>query len=276
MFRNLSTIKKIVYCMILVTLVILPLSGCKSTGNASTTAKESILDRIIRTNEFKPAIWVSQAPWAYYDANNNLIGYDVDVVNMIAKDLGVTYKPIILTDPSARVSSVLSGEADLVAGIFSLTPERSKSIAFTPAYAPDLQYLMGRKDQPWKNYTELTSDIKVAILVGSTNEQLPLLAPQATYVRFNEAAAQMAAMEAGQVDAYIVDITQFNTLSPTHPDWELKGIVFQGILSLGLPRNDPEWLRFLDDSFHYHMANGDLPAIYKTWFKSDMPVLPGY
>ncbi len=83
------------------------------------------------------------APLTYNDAGNNVIGLDVELVNIIAKQAkcNVTWAPIV---PWARVIvSVKTGEYTLTTSA-SKTPERAEFAKFV-AYRPDSTKVFVRK-----------------------------------------------------------------------------------------------------------------------------------
>lgn len=65
-------------------------------------------------------------PSSYYNDENELVGYDVDVAKEVAKRLGVeiTFKEY---NVDGQVSSLTRGEADFAANDFGLTDERAEN-----------------------------------------------------------------------------------------------------------------------------------------------------
>ena len=79
----------------------------------------------------------TQTPMAYVDDNGSSAGYEVELVLMIGKELGMTVK-ITQANYSALMTAVSSGAADIAAGSISITDERRESVDF-----PETHYVGG-------------------------------------------------------------------------------------------------------------------------------------
>src|SRR5262252_362861 len=60
------------------------------TGDRTAHAADSILTEILRRGTVRIAIAVATRPLRFEDENGNLQGYEIDIANRLAKDLGVT------------------------------------------------------------------------------------------------------------------------------------------------------------------------------------------
>jgi len=258
------------------------LAGCGSANSsgapAASTSGHSLLDQIIASKKIRIGLLVANPPYGTYDSNNNPIGYDMDITNMVAKDLGATPVLTVLPDSATRITALVSGRIDLVVAAFTMTAARSEAVAFTIPYGPDTQVLLGRKsDTSLHTYLDYDGK-KIAITAGSTQEILAQLNPKVNVTRFPDDATGYQAFVTGQVDGWVGQgetVAHYVSLAPT--EYESKGLVTQGYLCLGTQRGDLEWLRWLNDCLYYHGGQGQIAALYKKWFEIDMPrILPNY
>ncbi len=90
-------------------------------------------------------------PFAYVDKTGVARGFDVEVMNWIAADIGmeVVHQP---TDWSGIVQSLMTGKVDVVASGMSITEQRARMVDFTKPYWVIRQLIVGKKD------SALTSD----------------------------------------------------------------------------------------------------------------------
>ena len=58
-----------------------------------------------------------------YDAQNQLVGFDVDVANKLASMLGVKVS-FVIVDPNSRIPFLTSGRIDMVMGDTATTPNQ--------------------------------------------------------------------------------------------------------------------------------------------------------
>ena len=110
--------------------------ACAGGGNSpSVTAQDdaavvSSLDRIIEAGTIKIAVPQDFAPFGSVDASGNLEGYDIDVANLIAEDLGVELELVPVTSDN-RIPFLQTNKVDLVISSMGANPERAKSIFFS-------------------------------------------------------------------------------------------------------------------------------------------------
>ncbi len=84
-------------------------------------------------------------PFAYIDKTGTASGFDVEVMNWIANDIGVevTHQP---TDWSGIVQSLVTGKIDIVASGMSITEQRAKMVDFSKPYWIIKQLIVAQKD----------------------------------------------------------------------------------------------------------------------------------
>ena len=74
------------------------------------------------------------SPFSFLDRDNGqIVGVEVDLVEAIARKLGVTLKLVPVT-ASGRIEALYDGKVDLVAAAFTKTPDRAKVVDFSLTY----------------------------------------------------------------------------------------------------------------------------------------------
>ncbi len=74
-------------------------------------------------------------PWNYVDANGNLAGLDIDVMNELCKRAGLECT-FVQTAWDTIIPNLNAGNYDVIAAGMSITDERKQSINFTADYSP--------------------------------------------------------------------------------------------------------------------------------------------
>ena len=69
------------------------------------------------------------APFSYHDDNDNLVGYDVEVSEALAKELGVKVK-FVEVKWDSLIAGLDSDKYDLVTNQVAITAERKKNMIF--------------------------------------------------------------------------------------------------------------------------------------------------
>lgn len=145
--------------------------------------------------------------------NGSAAGYDIDIANAVAKQLGSTAK-IQTTGFDVIIPALLHKKCDAIISSMTITPERSKSVHFTP-YVDVGAFLMVKKGNPDK-ITDLASlSGKSAAVESSTTELAGLQAenkilskqgkPQITIKSYPADTAAAQAIISGHVSAYFAD-----------------------------------------------------------------------
>ena len=92
------------------------------------------LDEIIKRGKVVIAIDTTVPPYGMLDANNQPTGIDVEVANLIGKNLKVPVEFVTVNSPG-RIPALLSNRVDMVVAIFSITAERALQVSFSIPYA---------------------------------------------------------------------------------------------------------------------------------------------
>src|SRR5262249_61139914 len=116
------------------------------SGAGTAHRPDSILAEILRRGTVRIALGVVVPPLRFEDENGNLRGYEIDIANRLAKDLGVTID-WIKTNAAGRVAVLQTRQADITIGSFTPNLERLKTIGFTDPYSTEVLNLLSRTDR---------------------------------------------------------------------------------------------------------------------------------
>jgi polar amino acid transport system substrate-binding protein len=254
--------------------LMLAVAGSLAGGRVADAA-DSILTDVLRRGTVRIAVSLGAPPTRFEDENGNLQGYDIDIANLLAKDLGVTIE-WIKTDTAGRVAMLQTKKADITIAAFTPNLERLKSIGFTDPYLTDVLSLLSRTDR--KDLATLADfnrpEVKIAIPRGSTAAKaIATFAPKAAIVEFSGNADTIAALDAGQVDAMcsgdaLVNWTAKNSegkyrnaaaLGPPEDD------------AIGFPQGDFVWWLWLNRFVREINEDGTNYTLWVKWF-GDAPM----
>ena len=103
--------------------------------SAVSAARADALDDIMKAKVIKVAVPQDFAPFGSAGPDLKPVGYDIDMANLIGKELGVKVEIIPVTSAN-RIPYLQTKKADLVISSLGKNPEREKVIDFSIAYAP--------------------------------------------------------------------------------------------------------------------------------------------
>jgi len=180
--------------------------GGGSNDTTSTSATSSVPNPIVFCVD-------TTYPPAESIVNGKAAGYDIDIANAVAKQLGSTAQ-IKTTGFDVIIPALKQKKCNAIISSMTVTPERAKQVHFTP-YVNVGAFLMVKKGNP-SHITDLASlSGKSAAVESATTELAGLQAenkvlqkqgkPQITIKSYPADTSAAAAIQAGKVDAYFAD-----------------------------------------------------------------------
>jgi polar amino acid transport system substrate-binding protein len=205
-------------------------------------------------------------PQMYRDENNEPAGYDVELVQMLADDLGVELD-IRDQEFDSLIPGMLAGEFDLISVGLVNSPERAEQLWFTRPYVPYRQVVVVNSESGITSLSDLnSSDATITALIGSTAANL--VSSEFPEAELRELEQQPAFLEvsAGRADAIVVEEYLALPFVEANPGTEILNPdepFSQEFGRWALPQGDIIWLRYVDNWLDYYTANGTLDALYE-------------
>ena len=234
------------------------------------------LDDIRSRGTVRIGVSLGGEPIGFRDAQNNPVGYDVDVANRLAEKLGV---PVELTDVSgdARISMLVSGQLDIVVANTSATLERAKSVNFSIPYNRAGLRIIVQKDSGITKLEDLAGK-KIVVGRGTTGEIfIKKAVPTAELVYVDQFAPDgVLQLTQKRVDAAIEDSSLLDYLATKNDTLvTLPGLYSNDPISIAVAKGDPEFVRWIDMFVSDYIQSGDYVANYKKWWgeTANPPVL---
>ena len=238
--------------------------------------KPGQLDKIIATGIVRIAVPEDLPLYGSAGAEGKLEGYDVDVANLLAKDLGVRLElvPVKSVD---RIPWLMTGKVDLVIANLGISPERAKSIAFSSPYAPFSSGVFGPSKISIKSPADLQGK-KVAVTRGTLEaEELSRIAPKGVEIlSFEDNNAAISAFVSGQADVIVTGSSVAAGIAKKNPDKKLesKFVLKESPGGIGLRRNEPELLNWVNVFVFHKKLSGDLDQLSRKWFGEPLRTMP--
>lgn len=256
-------LKRLICMMVVVSFVI----GLAAVASADRL--EEIKERGTLICGVKDAV----VPFGFVDEKTNqIVGFDVDMCDYIAKDIGV--KPELKPVTSAtRIPMVSQGSIDLAIATMTHKFERDDVIDFSITYFMDGQKILVAKDGDVKSVADLAGK-KVGTAKGSTSEKnIKDAQPDCTVISFEGYPQAFLALKQGKVAAVTTDSTILLGLknSDENPDsWVIAGdFISAEPYGIGLPENESNFRDAVNLALNKMWKSGDYEKIYNKWFGKD-------
>jgi branched-chain amino acid transport system substrate-binding protein len=213
----------------LVMVAALVLVGCKGTPTvaAPTQAPKAAAVKVVIATD------ASFPPMEFVDANKQIVGFDIDMMNAIAKVMGfeVEYKN---TAWDGIFAGLESGDYDAVLSAVTITDEKKAVYDFSDPYINAGQAVIVRADETTiKSHQDLPGKTAGA-QIGTTGAYAVQNIQGATLKEYDTIDLALLDLVSGNLDAVVVD-------TPVAADYALASNQFKGKLKIvGEPFTD-EW-----------------------------------
>ncbi|RXJ86300.1 transporter substrate-binding domain-containing protein [Arcobacter sp. CECT 8985] len=116
-------------------LILVALLFCASSTFADdiNVWKKSTLNQILQSGELRVGLDPGYMPFEMKDKRGRLIGYDIDLAKIMAKEMGVKLK-IVPTTFDGIIAGLLTGKFDIIIAGMTITQKRNSKINFTDPY----------------------------------------------------------------------------------------------------------------------------------------------
>ena len=242
-------------------------AGGEATAAAQAVVSGNLLDQIKDRGTLRVGMTLQFEPQMYRDANGNPAGYDVDLMNMLAEDLGVTLEISDLEFP-ALIPGLIANQFDLVSVGLVGRPARLEQLWFTCPYVPYRQVVVVNNDSGIMSIDELNSSgVTMTALAGSTAASLTETRfPNAELVQLDQAPAFLE-VASGRADAIVVEeylalpfVAENPSTSVLNPN---APFVAEEYGAWALPRGEVVWLEYLNGWLAYYISRGTLDEVYE-------------
>ena len=246
------------------------LSACSSDSD-SGSGDGSVDSELITSGTLTVGSDIPFPPFEFGKAPN-YDGFDIDLVNELAKDLDLEVK-IEDTGFDTIFTDVAQGKFDLVASASTITPDRQKTVNFSDPYYEAEQALLVPPDSDISSVDDL-SGVTVGAQDGTTGEAYANDETDAGEVRgFPNGPAAIDALKAGQVEATIIDqpVAQ-DALDKGQTGFEIATLIPTGELyGLAMAKKNTALLDEINSILEKMKEDGRLTDLYQKWFKIDPP-----
>lgn len=242
-------------------------------GTLGTAARADLLDDVLKAKKLRVSTDLAIPPSGMIDGNLKATGSDVEVAELLAKDLGLELE-FVQTTGATRIPNVQTNKADVIVSTLSVTPERAKVIEFTKPYAK-LQSVVGcLKSVDAKDWPDLKGRA-IAVARGTTQDTAISgmrdrdLKPQ----RYDDDATLITAAVSGQADCVASSATIVGQIGVKNPSrvFEPKVPITNFDLAMGVRKGETRFVERLNAWIEANTKNGKLNAIYKKFHGVDLP-----
>jgi len=215
------------------------------------------------------------APMGFRDEKGELIGFDIDLANEVAKRMDVTmeFQPI---DWTMKETELNSGNIDLIWNGYTVTDSRKEKVNFSTTYLENSQIIVTLANSEVNTKADLAGK-NVAVQAESSaldavNAEPDFVASVNEVVEFSTNNEAFMDLEAGRSSAIVVDEVlaryymkqngqeKYKVLEENFGDEEY---------AVGVRKADTELLNSINKAFEDMDKDGTYETIYAKWFSEN-------
>lgn len=234
--------------------------------NASTV--EDVLQRGVLRVGFSTFV-----PWAMQDKNGNFIGYEIDVAQRLANDMGVKLE-LVPTKWSGIIPALLTGKFDVIIGSMGIKPERNAKVNFTIPYEySGMAIVANKKGGEFHSLEDFNRpEIVIAARTGSSGvEAARKFLPKATLRMFDEEPQAVQELLTGRANAFVSSAPLPAQLAAKYPDTlylPVPGTFTKEGVGFAVRKGDVDTLNYFDNWIRARDLDGWLKDRQAYWFES--------
>ena len=181
-------------------------AACTSTGNGGSGSKTAAGGvELVKAGQLTTCTHLPYPPFQS-EINGKVQGFDVSLVDLVAKDLGVKQQILDTPFENFKTGAFLnSGECDVAAAGMTITAERKKNVDFSDPYFDATQALLVDKNSGITSLADAKAKkVKLGAQAQTTGEDY---AKKQGFdpVSFESSDAVLNGLRTGQVKAVIID-----------------------------------------------------------------------
>lgn len=251
---------------ILALLMVLGLmSGCAEKDQLEDGSK------LINKDEFSFAASGEFKPFSYVKDDMSITGFDVEVGNAVAKELGLKPVPKRIKFKGI-VEGVKTGRADAAVASHTINEQRSKHVAFSTPYYYSGPQIFVRPDSDIETVDDLTGK-EVAASKGSTYADTA--GKYTDNVRtYDSDITALKALSGGRHDAVITDFVTGKEAAKEGYKIEGRQLIERSEQAIVLPQDNPKLLKRVNEALENLRQDGTLKKISKKYFGEDITTKP--
>lgn len=231
---------------------------------AGTTFTAAAKDLLIGTE-------ATYAPFEFLNEKNEIIGFDIDIINKVCSEMNVTCK-IVNQSFDGLIPSLKTRRIDAAIAGIDITPERKNQVDFSQIYYDDSSIQFITLKDGVKTLDEL-KDKKIGIQNGTTyqkflNEKYPSLKS----VNYDSYQYAILDLKAKRIDAIVASSLVAAEWLSKEPEVVALGDkitdheFFGEGLGIAVRKGNTALLDQLNHALNSLREKGELDAIHQKWF----------
>lgn len=241
-------------------------------GDTAEKAEGSVVDSIKKRGLLRVGVFADRLPFVFLNGEGELVGFDVEMAHLLARDLGVKAEFVEMEDLTSLPRLLMTGRLDLAMAGIPVTPERAGEMRFSDPYLDEtLSFVvkdhLREQFSSWANVRELVTPVAIPDLpyyVDRIKARAPALKLQVvdTMKQIDDGLKQ------GTLDAVALPAERGSVMTLLYPKYTVV-VPEPGVVKIPLAypvaHRDHDWAYFLNTWIELKRRDGTIDALYGHW-----------
>jgi Na+/H+-dicarboxylate symporter len=242
-------------------------------GDAGEKPAGSVFDSIKKRGVLRVGVFTDRLPFVFVNGERQLVGFDVEMAQLLARDLGVKVEFVEMEDLTSLPRLLGTGRLDLAMTGVPVTPERAGAMLFSEPYLDEtLAFVV--KDQlreefsSWANIRDLGA---FPVVIPDSPYYIDRIKARAPALKLQvvDTSKQIEdGLEKGTFDAVVLPAERGSVLTLLYPKYTVV-IPEPGVVKIPLAYpvagRDQNWASFLNTWIELKRRDGTIDALYGHW-----------
>jgi polar amino acid transport system substrate-binding protein len=247
---------------------------------------KSRLDTVLERGKLIVITGSAAPPFAFNDDKGELVGFDIDIVRLLATALfkDPTKVEFVVVTAEGRWPAIESGRGDMGVGGTTVYPDRALRVAFTRPFVDSGQSILVTKKSGIKSIADLNQEKwTVANLINpQMADRAKRYFPKTKVLTFDTPSAQFLAVKSGRAQALQIDTPTAEYFAAQNKN---EFVVLPTLLgasqnnAIFLKPGDFKWWLWLDTAVAELRTGSWYPQyteVYSKWFGKNPPAQKFY
>ncbi|WP_293029645.1 transporter substrate-binding domain-containing protein [Pandoraea sp.] len=205
------------------------------------------------------------------EVNGKVTGFDIDMIEAIAKAEGMTVE--IKTMPfNGIIPSLQAGSVDAAVAGITIKKSRMQSVDFSDAYYKSGLSVLVMKDSKIKDFADLKGHVVATKKATSSVDYMTSHGIDPNYIKqFQDIDTAYQALETGGADAVVFDNPVNVNFKTAHPNVKVVGPLLTGeYYGIAISKKDPTLVKKINDGLAKIKKSGEYHQLFVKYFGGDV------